>query len=137
MKTRKKLTGLLILLTLTFAFSIVILGQEKEKGEPPPWAPAHGYRAKTRHVYFPEYNFYFDVQKNVYIYLSGDKWEVSVNLPSIFEGIDLKGTAKVELELNIDTPQKYNAEHITKYKVKGKSGQVKVKKDEPAKGKKK
>ena len=30
------------------------------QADPPRWAPAHGYRAKTRQIYFPEQNFYFD-----------------------------------------------------------------------------
>ena len=78
MKTNTTLTGLAILLTLAFVLPLDTLGQgqEKQKG-PPPWAPAHGYRAKTRHVYFPDQNFYFDVQKSVYIYMSGDKWQVA------------------------------------------------------------
>lgn len=137
MKTRNTLTVLAILLTLTFALPPDTLGQGKGKGGPPPWAPAHGYRAKTRHIYFHDHNFYFDVQKNVYIYMSGGKWQVGVKPPSIYAGIDLKGAAKVELEINTDTPQKYNSDHIVKYKAKGKGGQMKVKTASPGKGKKK
>lgn len=96
-------------------------GKEIPKG-PPNWAPAHGYRAKTRHIYFPDNNFYFDIQKNVYIYLSGDQWKVNIKLPSLFAGIDLKGAVQVELELYTDTPQKYNAEHKFKHKTKTKMG---------------
>ena len=136
MKTRNKLISLLILWILTLAVSPDSIGQGKGKGGPPPWAPAHGYRANTRHVYFPEHNFYFDVQKNVYIYLNGGNWQVGVRLPLIFAGIDLKGATKVELELNTDTPQKYNADHIARYKVKGNNGQVKIKTNN-SKGKKK
>ena len=135
MKTKINLTGLMIIMILLFALPPDTFGQEKGKGGPPSWAPAHGYRAKTRHVYFPEYNFYFDLQRNVYIYLNADKWQISAKLPSIYAGIDLRSIAKVELELNTDTPQKYNAEHITKYKVKGKGGQVNA--DNHSKGKKK
>ncbi len=137
MKTKNTLTGLVILLALTFALPLDILGQGKGQGGPPPWAPAHGYRAKTRHIYFPDHNFYFDVQNNVYIYMNGDKWQVGVKLPSIYAGFDLKVAAKVELELNTDTPQKHNADHIVMYKTKGKGGQVKVKTGSPGKGKKK
>ena len=106
-----------------------IFGQGKSKSNgPPPWAPAHGYRAKTRQVYFPEYNFYFDVQKSVYIYFSGDNWQVGVKLPSLYAGVDLKGTVKVELELDTDSPQKYNADHKVKYKEKTKGSHGKGKK---------
>ena len=92
---------------------------------PPPWAPAHGYRAKVRHIYFPAYNCYFDLQRGVYIYLSGGSWLIGVKLPVSFGVVDFYGAAKVELELDTNTPQKFNAEHLIKYK--GKSPAVKAK----------
>ena len=127
-------TGIVILLTLAFVTPLDSLGQGKgtQKG-PPAWAPAHGYRAKTRHIYFPDHNFYFDLQKNEYLYLKGDKWQASVKLPLLFTGIDLKGIAKVELELNIDSPQKFNLDHISKYKSKAYGGKVKMKINEDGK----
>ncbi len=122
MKTNKRIITLsTMLLIALFALPFDIVAQKG--GGPPPWAPAHGYRAKTRHVYFPDHNFYFDVQKNVYIYLSGDKWQVGVKLPSIYSGVNLNVASKVELELETDSPQKYNKDHIVKYK--GNSGKVK------------
>ncbi|MCK5401097.1 MAG: hypothetical protein KAJ28_05635 [Flavobacteriaceae bacterium] len=127
MKTRTTLTKLAILLALIFFLPLDILGQEKEKEGPPSWAPAHGYRAKTRHIYFPDHNFYFDIQKGVYIYISGNNWQVGVKLPSLFAGIDLKGAVRVELELATDSPQKHNVDHMVKYKAKGKGIQVKKK----------
>ncbi len=106
---------LAIFLTLSLVLPLHTFGQGNKKG-PPPWAPAHGYRAKTKHVYFPDHNFYFDIQRSTYIYLSGGQWRVSLNIPSMFVGVDLKRTTKVELELNTDRPQKYNADHKLKYK---------------------
>ena len=141
-------TGIIVILILAFTIPFDSFGQGKgtPKG-PPSWAPAHGYRAKTRHIYFPDQNFYFDIQANKYIYLKGDAWQVSVALPSLYAGIDLKVASKVELELNTDSPQKFNLDHIAKntakefdekvkMKVK-KDGQVslKVKKGGPGKGK--
>ncbi len=131
MKTKTPLIVLVIFLIMTFALPTDLFGQGKGKPKgPPSWAPAHGYRAKTRQVYFPEHNFYFDVQKSVYIYFSSDKWQVSAKLPSLYAGIDLKGAVKVELELDTDSPQKYNSDHKVKYKVKskGKKGKGKGKK---------
>lgn len=136
MKTRNILKGFIIIVTLAFAMPIDLLGQGKAKGGPPPWAPAHGYRAKTRHIYFSEHNFYFDVQRGVYIYMSGGNWQVGVKLPSLFAQVDMKGAVKVELDLNTDSPQKYNSDHKVKYKVKNKNnggGQVVVVKTEPVK----
>ena len=128
MKTKLFLRGLVVIMILTLVFSLDTFGQGKEKQKgPPPWAPAHGYRAQTRHIYFPEHNFYFDIQKSVYIHMSGENWQVSANLPSILSGVDLKIAVKVELDLDTDTPQKYNSDHKVKYKgkVKGKKMQQK------------
>lgn len=95
-------------------------GNQKDKSQkevgPPPWAPAHGYRAKTRYTYFSEQNFYYDNQRGLYIYLSGKNWQLSANLPEVFKGVNLTAAVKVDLDFNGDDPQKYNTEHKTKYK---------------------
>ena len=85
---------------------------------PPPWAPAHGYRAKTRHIYFPDQNMYYDIQRGTYIYFNNGKWSVSVKVPSIFVGINLGRSTQIELDFYGDRPQRYNYSHKTKYKVK-------------------
>ncbi|MEN8186849.1 MAG: hypothetical protein ABFR05_06945 [Bacteroidota bacterium] len=135
MNSKKSLLGFAIFLIITFAFPLDTLGQQKGKGGPPSWAPAHGYRAQTSHIYFPDNNFYFDLKDNSYIYLNGGNWQVSAKLPSLFAGIDLGHSVKIELEMGSDSPQRYNAEHKVKYK--GKKSQVKSKKGNKGKGKKK
>ncbi|MCW1148577.1 hypothetical protein [Flavobacterium lacisediminis] len=114
MKTIKNriatLFGVLILV-----FMLVIPTEVFSQG-PPPWAPAHGYRAKTRHIYFPNQNMYYDIQKGVYIYFNNGKWAVSVKVPSIFVGINLGRSTQVELDFYGDSPQRYNYSHKTKYK---------------------
>ena len=117
-----------ILMLITGAVSDHSPAQGKKNG-PPPWAPAHGYRAKTRHVYFPEHNFYFDVQRGVYIYLKAGSWTVAAEFPTIFSGLNLKTSMQIELDLDTDSPQKFNVDHVTKYKVK------KEKKTPPGKAK--
>jgi len=87
---------------------------KKEVG-PPPWAPAHGYRAKTRYVYFTEHNFYYDNSKGVYIYLVGRNWEVSASIPRLFKGIDFNAAVKIDLDLEANDPQRYNEDHRRKY----------------------
>ena len=96
---------------------------------PPPWAPAHGFRAKTRHIYFPEQNFYYDVQKHNYIYLSDNNWEISVSLPSIFVGVNLGNVVQVELDFTGNNPYRYNEVHIVKYKKEKKFKKQKHKKN--------
>lgn len=98
----------------------------KPKG-PPPWAPARGYRAKTRHIYFPDFGIYFDVRREVYIFQDRGGWAVSVSLPSGITIDGLKASVQIELELDTDSPQKHNKEHREKYKG-GKKGK-KEKKD--------
>ncbi len=90
--------------------------QYKKEAGPPPWAPAHGYRAKTRYVYFSEHNFYYDNNSGVYIYLSGKNWEVSASIPDLFKNINLSAAVKIDLDFDADDPQKYNADHQKKYK---------------------
>ena len=137
MKAIYKFKGLFAILILTLVFSLDTYGQGKNKPKgPPSWAPAHGYRDNTRHIYFPEQNVYYDLQEGLYISLSGDNWQVSASLPSIFSGVDLSIVAKVELDLSTDSPQKYNGEHKVKYKGKGKSEKDKSK-DKSGKGKSK
>lgn len=135
MKTRNIFTAIIIITALAFALPPDMLAQGKAKGGPPPWAPAHGYRAKTRHIFFSDHNFYYDVQKGVYIYMNNGKWSIAVKLPTMFAKVDLNSAVKVELELNTDSPQKYNADHKEKYKARNKShgGQVVVVKTEPVK----
>ena len=48
-------------------------GQAKPHG-PPPWAPAHGYRAKQRYRYYPAYNIYQDPVSGVFFTFQGGAW---------------------------------------------------------------
>lgn len=88
-----------------------------KSGGPPPWAPAHGYRAKqARHYYYyPDAGVYFDVGTKTYFYMNGGTWQVAVSLPPT---VVLDSTAYVSLELDTDTPYLYYDEHQHKYKGK-------------------
>lgn len=110
---------LLFCAVLSLLLSNEIAAQAKSNGQgPPPWAPAHGFRAKTRYVYFPEYNFYFDLEKKVYIHFQAGKWNVSIELPSRLGNLNLRNASKFELELDVDNPQIYNAEHQMRFRPK-------------------
>ena len=100
---------------LILVFMLVIPADVFSQG-PPPWAPAHGYRAKTRHVYFPDHNMYYDIQKRNYIYFTNGKWSISTRVPSVFVGVNLGRSSQVELDFYGDAPQRYNYSHKTKYK---------------------
>ena len=109
-------------------FLLFINSSEMFSQGPPPWAPAHGYRAKTRHIYFPEQNFYYDVQNHNYMYLSNNNWQISVALPSIFAGINLGNATQVQLDFTGNNPYRYNEVHIVKYKKEKKYKEEKYKK---------
>ena len=99
------------------------------KNGPPPWAPAHGYRAKNRYRYYPSSQVYYDENRGNYIYYNNGKWEVSVSLPN---RIHINLTDHVTLEMDTDQPYKYHSEVTDKYP----PGQLKKKKGK-GKGKKK
>jgi hypothetical protein len=82
------------------------------KKGPPPWAPAHGNRAKYRYLYFPECPAYYDTDRSVYFYLEGTNWVVSVYLP---DRLSMKVGEYVALELDTDKPYTYYNDHKKKY----------------------
>jgi hypothetical protein len=97
MKTQTLTTKSLKFFVIIVLLSIFIT-PESTFAQPPKWAPAHGYRAKTRHIYFPEHNFYYDIQTRNYLYLNGGNWSVSVAIPAPFININLvKNTNVVSL----------------------------------------
>lgn len=94
--------------------------QHKQKHEikqngPPPWAPAHGYRSKTRYVYFKDYNIYYDNQRGIYIYLRKGEWEFSASIPKSVKIGDLEAAVKIDIDLSTDHPEKFWEEHKKKY----------------------
>jgi hypothetical protein len=108
MKT-KSLFSVIIIAILLF-FNISLFGQNK-----PAWLSNMKVKAETRQIYFPQQNFYFDIQKNVYIYPFAGEWKSGESLPDIFASVDLDSAVKVELTINSDEPQKLNREHKAKY----------------------
>ena len=119
-----RLSGLCLILLLFAAAPNEACAQGKGKGKskvakkeagPPPWAPAHGYRAKTRYVYFSQYNVYYDHDRGVYISLGGNNWQVTAKLPSILSGVDLNAAVKVDLDFSGDEPFRYNSDHRKKW----------------------
>lgn len=122
MNIQKILLSIFALLILCCVSPEEVDAQGKGKGGPPSWAPAHGYRAKTRHVYFPEHNFYFDMSRGVYIFLNGGNWVIQPKLPLLFAKLDLARATQIQLELDSDSPHKHNADHKLKFKVKPQAG---------------
>ena len=90
-------------------------GHKHKKGGPPPYAPAHGYRAKHQYRYYPSCSIYYDTGRRLYFYLKGDNWEVGASLPSKLKvGLG----ESVTLELETTKPYLHHAEHAEKYRPK-------------------
>lgn len=116
MKTNKiNLSRIGLVLALSILF---LIPQDVFSQGPPPWAPAHGYRAKTRHIYFPEHNVYFDLQRKSYFYSRNGSWVVSTSIPTVFAQINFGRARQVELDFYQDRPYRYNNVHVVKYKGK-------------------
>lgn len=82
------------------------------RGGPPPWAPAHGYRAKFRYHYYPSSYVYFDVDRGIYFYRSGEEWVSSARLP---RDIYLDGDDYVILEMDEEKPYTYHRDVVERY----------------------
>lgn len=79
---------------------------------PPPWAPAHGYRAKYRYYYYPSAYIYFDIERKLYFYYAGDQWKVSVSLPP---EIRINLGEYMILEMDTDKPYTFHADVVKWY----------------------
>ena len=93
----------------------------KAKGGPPPWAPAHGYRAKHQYRYYPGQKVYYDDSRGVYFYYHDGEWDISANLPV---DININLGDYVTLDMDTDRPYIYHSDVEARYsgkKTKGKS----------------
>jgi hypothetical protein len=74
---------------------------EIAKADPPPWAPAHGYREHHHHYYkhhyyyYPNQQIYYSPERRVYYYREGGVWVVRPTSPvgislgrRVFIGLD-------------------------------------------------
>ena len=116
-------TAMLWIVGLGFALALVgcydsrvVLGGhpvfENSPPGPPPWAPAHGYRAKHAYRYYPDSEVYYDVERGLYFYMGGDRWQVSAQLPA---GIRVDTDDYVALEMNSSKPYQYHSDVVNRY----------------------
>lgn len=83
-----------------------VVHQSYDNGGPPPWAPAHGYRAKYQYRYYPSVFVYFDITRNLYFYQEKGKWKREKSYPS---WIHLGKDGFVHLEMDTDKPYKFHS----------------------------
>ena len=77
-------SALLIVVTALFAGAPVATAL----ADPPPWAPAHGYRSKhkvVRHEYihYPSHNVYFSPRDDRWYWHEGEVWHHSHDRPAV------------------------------------------------------
>lgn len=81
--------------------------------DPPPWAPAHGYRAKHyRYVYYPQHEVYYAPASQLWFWLDGGQWRVGASLP---RGIVVAGVPGVSLVLATERPYEMNGYVVERY----------------------
>lgn len=95
---------------------------------PPPWAPAHGRRAKYTYRYYPGSRVYYERGRGVYFYYRDGQWRVSASIPV---GIQIDVNNFVSLDMDTDRPYEYDDEVVKRYP----PGQLK--KEDKKKGKNK
>jgi hypothetical protein len=103
-------------------------GPGYEEQGPPPWAPAHGYRAKYKYRYYPNCGVYYEGGRGVYFYYKDGQWQVSASIPV---GIRIDINDYITLEMDTDRPYEYHNDVVKRYP----PGQLK--KEENKKGKNK
>ncbi len=114
MKPTITLSALLLVLAMTF--SMPTANAHNFHRHHPAWVDVHHCRVETRHLYFPAYNIYYDMERSLFIYLSGDTWMFSLALPAMYSHIDLAYEPIVELDFYYDRPFIYNEYHIVHYR---------------------
>jgi hypothetical protein len=82
------------------------------QGGPPPWAPAHGYRAKYRYYYYPGFQIYYDPARSLYFYFSEGGWQASGSLP---RGGPRQLGDRVTLHMDTDRPFQFHPEVTKRY----------------------
>ena len=70
--------------------------------DPPPWAPAHGQRAKQaqqyNYVYYPQRQVYYAPDTHQWFWLSNGQWSFGINLPTRYQGYVGSGGIPLVLE---------------------------------------
>lgn len=81
---------------------------------PPPWAPAHGYRAKHQYRYWPGHQVYFDSGRGLYFWFSSGDWQAGAKLP----GRITLGNDFVTLDMDTAKPYQWHNEVEVRYPAK-------------------
>ena len=81
---------------------------------PPPWAPAHGYRAPLhQYYYYPDSSVYYNPVTSTYFYMNRGAWRFGLTLPA---GVVINPNAYVGLQLATSRPYLFYDEHRAAYR---------------------
>lgn len=103
-------TRYLLLLALPLAMAAVTA---TALADPPSWAPAHGYRAKHRYVYYPRAEVYYAPERHMWFWMGGNGWQAGVSLPGDLRAYVSGGG--VDIELGVDQPYLRHTEIVDEY----------------------
>lgn len=81
--------------------------------DPPPWAPAHGWRAKHQYVYYPSAEVYYSPVSRMWFWMGGNGWQAGVDLPLALQGYVSAGG--VNISLDVDRPYLQNDDVVRRY----------------------
>jgi hypothetical protein len=86
---------------LALGLTGLLTGQQVH-ADPPPWAPAHGQRAKQHpYTYYPEYGIYYGPESRMWFWLEGSSWRIGATLPVDYRPYTTGG---VSIELGTERP---------------------------------
>lgn len=98
---------------VALAFACVSFAAAPVLADPPPWAPAHGWRAKHQYVYYPSAEVYYAPASRMWFWLGGSGWQAGVNLPLALQGyVNVGG---VNISLDVDRPYLQNEYVVRRY----------------------
>ena len=72
---------------------------------PPPWAPAHGHRARHMYRYYPRSRVYYDRGRSLWFWMAGTRWRSGPALPP---SIRLDVSGMVRLGMDVDRPYSWH-----------------------------
>jgi hypothetical protein len=89
----------------------MVVAQETQE-DPPPWAPAHGHKAKYQYQYYPASSMYYDTLRNLYFYLLDGRW---IKAPTLAEEIQVDLGDFVTLDMMTGNPYEFHEEVVKVY----------------------
>lgn len=101
-----------LLAPLLLAAAALALPAATAWADPPPWAPAHGYRAKHRYIYYPVREIYYEPASDLWFWIDGGNWSFGSRLPV---GYQPYTTGGISVELYTDRPYEDHVHVVEHY----------------------